>query len=120
MIPMIPPGPVRSVAMAWAASSMLGCRHQGPFGGEVLLHEAQVPGLHQVDGPGPRVRPEAVVVDSGPGPDDVAGLEEQCVGIGEIALGEQVGQDTDDVVAEFGRVAVDTGVQWTPLRVIWV
>jgi len=33
-------------------------------------------------------------------PDDVARFEQQRVGVGIVPLGEEVGQDADDVVAE--------------------
>ena len=63
VMPMIPPGPVRSVAMAWAVSSMLGwAAPAGPSEAKFAFTKLQVSGLHQVDGPGPGVRPDAVLV----------------------------------------------------------
>ena len=33
------------------------------------------------------------------------------MGVGEVTLGEQVGEDADDIVAELALVAVDPGVE---------
>ena len=79
-------------------------------GGEVGLDEAQVARLEQVDGPEPGVGPHAVVV-LGLGADDVTRPVEQPVRPGRVALGEQVGQDPDDVVAELLVVAVRAGLE---------
>ena len=79
---------------------------------EIRLHEGQVSGLHQVDGPWHRVRPDPVVVEAlARRFHGVARFEEQRVGVGEVALVEEVGQDTDDVVVVLGLIAVDSVVQ---------
>ena len=107
----VPNGPVRAAAMACALSSMLGwAAPWGPSVGEVLRDEALVARLHQVHGPGQGVGPEAVDVLS-LGPHGGAGLGEQRMRSGEVALGEEIGEDPDHVVAELHLVAVDTGIE---------
>ena len=104
----VPMGPVLSAAMACAASSMLGVAL--PAGSEVLLDEGRVARLEQVHGPGDGVGPQPVHVLSLCA-DDGACLGEQCVGIAERALREEVRQDPHHVVAELALVAVDARVE---------
>ncbi len=85
-------------------------RPAGPFGVEVGLDEAQVAGLEQVDGPDPGIGPHSVVVLR-LGADHVPGAVQQPVRAGRVALGEQVGQDADDIMAEFLVVTVGAGLQ---------
>ena len=94
---------------------MLGSAAPAALGGEVLLDERRVAGLQQVHGPGHGVGPEAVDVLA-LRPDDGAGLGEERVGVGERALGEQVGQDPHHVVAELALVAVDAGIEVVAAR----
>ena len=86
-------------------------RSQRALRREVLRDEGRVARLEQVDGPGHGVSPETVDVLTGGPADDVAGLREQRMGIREVPLGEEVGQDPDHVVTEFHLVAVDAGVE---------
>ena len=109
----VPVGPVRSAAMACARvldAGLRGCA-RGSAGGEVLLDERDVARLHEIDGPGHGVGPEAVDV-LGLGTDDVARLgQERVWASGELALGEEVGEDPDDVVAELALVPVDARIE---------
>jgi hypothetical protein len=107
---MIPPGPSGRRRWRGPCPRCSARTHRRALGGEVRFDEAEIPGLHQVDGPGPRVGPQSRLVLA-LGADDLARLEQQRLGIGEVPFGEEVGQDADDVVAELGLVAVDAGVQ---------
>ena len=92
-------------------SSMLGSfAPAGPRVREVGLHEAQVAGLLQVQGPDPGIGPDPVVVLS-LGADHVPGPQQQAVRSAGVALVQQVGQDADHVMAELLVVAVGAGPQ---------
>ncbi len=82
----------------------------GPDRGEIRLDERDVAGLEQVCRPRNRGGPQTVDVLC-LGPDGVARLCEQGVGVGEVALGEQIGEDADHVVAELALVAVHPRVE---------
>src|SRR5580704_4841418 len=103
------PGPVRGYGMRGVLDARL-CHTHGSFRAEILLYEREISRLHQVDRPRPRVRPGSVDVLT-LGPDHVARLEQQCTGIGEVSLGEEIDQNADDIVAELRPIAVDSRVQ---------
>ena len=107
----VPIGPVRSAAMACAASSMLGSAvAPAPPVAKFCLDERRVTGLEEVHGPRHGVGPEAVHVLA-LRTDDGARLGEQRLGVAVGALGEEIGQDAHHVVAELALVAVHTGVE---------
>ena len=108
----VPVGPVRSAAIACALASMLGCwvGPAGPLVAKLSLTNADVARLHEIDGPRHGVGPEPVDV-LGLITDHVAGLGQEGVGVRELALREEVGEDPDDVVAELALVPVHARIE---------
>ena len=101
-------GPIGRDGVGGCFDAGLG-RTLGTVGPEVLLHEGKIPGLQQIGGPQPRVGPYPVVVLAC-GSDHRTCFEQERMSVGELTLGEEVGEDADDVVAVLGLVAVDAGV----------
>ena len=106
-----PQRPVRSAAMACAASSMLGSAASSAPGGEILLDERLVTGLEQVDGPGNGEGPETVHVLA-LCPDDSACLGEQRVRVAvkEPCVNRLVRIPTTSWLYSLS-IAVDAGVE---------